>query len=78
VILSGGVRIAIPVTPVMPVDATGAGDQFAAGFLFGLAQDLPLNTCGAMGVIAASEVIGHIGPRPKANIGAMFKQAGLL
>jgi len=78
VILSGGVRIAIPVTPVTPVDATGAGDQFAAGFLFGLAQDLPLNTCGAMGVIAASEVIGHIGPRPKANIGAMFKQAGLL
>jgi len=78
IILAGGVRIAVPVTPVTPVDATGAGDQFAAGFLFGLAQDLPLNVCGAMGVMAASEVIGHIGPRPKANIGAMFKQAGLL
>lgn len=70
--------IEIPVTPVTPVDATGAGDQFAAGFLFGLACGRALDVCGAMGVIAASEVIGHIGPRPKANISAMFKQAGLL
>ena len=74
----GETVIEIPVKPVTPVDATGAGDQFAAGFLFGLALGRPLDVCGAMGVIAASEVIGHIGPRPKANIGAMFKQAGLL
>ena len=78
VIRQGAVRIEVPVTPVKPVDATGAGDQFAAGFLFGLASGRDLKDCGAMGVLAASEVIGHIGPRPKANIGAMLKQAGLL
>ncbi len=77
-ILNGGQVHEVPVTPVTPVDATGAGDQFAAGFLFGFASGRPLAVCGAMGVMAASEVIGHIGPRPKANIGAMFKQAGLL
>ena len=71
-------RIEVPVTPLTPVDATGAGDQFAAGFLFGLATGRELAVCGAIGVMAASEVIGHIGPRPKANIGAMLKQAGLL
>lgn len=78
VIRQGDVRIEVPVTPVTPVDATGAGDQFAAGFLFGFASGRDLKDCGAMGVMAASEVIGHIGPRPRANIGAMFKQAGLL
>ena len=78
VIIQGDTRIEVPVTPRTPVDATGAGDQFAAGFLYGLATGRPLDICGAMGVLAASEVIGHIGPRPKANIGAMFKSAGLL
>jgi sugar/nucleoside kinase (ribokinase family) len=78
VVRQGAQRFEIPVTPVTPVDATGAGDQFAAGFLFGLASGRDLDVCGAMGVLAASEVIGHVGPRPKANIGAMFKQAGLL
>jgi sugar/nucleoside kinase (ribokinase family) len=78
VVRQGNGRFDVPVTPVKPVDATGAGDQFAAGVLFGLASDRPLDVCGAMGVLAASEVIGHVGPRPKANIGAMLKQAGLL
>lgn len=78
IVQQGDKVIEIPVKHVTPVDATGAGDQFAAGFLFGLASGRALDVCGAMGVIAASEVIGHIGPRPKANIGAMFKQAGLL
>lgn len=78
VIRQGAERVEVPVTSVTPVDATGAGDQFAAGFLFGLATGRDLAVSGAMGVMAASEVIGHIGPRPKANIGAMFKQAGLL
>lgn len=78
IIRQGPQRIEVPVAARTPVDATGAGDQFAAGFLFGLASGRPLDICGAMGVLAASEVIGHIGPRPKANIGAMFKQAGLL
>jgi len=78
IVRQGTTRFDIPVTAVTPVDATGAGDQFAAGFLFGMATGRPLDVCGAMGVMAASEVIGHVGPRPKANIGAMLKSAGLL
>lgn len=77
-ILSGQTEVEVPVTPVTPVDATGAGDQFAAGFLYGLATGRDLATCGRMGVIAAAEVIGHIGPRPRADVGALFRAAGLL
>lgn len=76
-IMSEGERIDVPVTKLVPVDATGAGDQFAAGFLYGLAKDRDLETCGKMGCICAGEVIGHVGPRPKANIAAMFRDAGL-
>ena len=46
------------------VDLTGAGDQFAAGFLAGLHQGKPMEDAAAMGVDAASAVIRHIGPRP--------------
>ena len=73
-----GKRIEAAVTPVVPVDATGAGDQFAAGFIYGLASGRDLETAAKMGVIMASEVIGHIGPRPKADIAGLFKDAGLI
>jgi sugar/nucleoside kinase (ribokinase family) len=46
------------------VDTTGAGDQYAAGVLFGLARGADLATCGRLGSLAASEVISHVGPRP--------------
>jgi len=46
------------------VDTTGAGDLYAAGFLYGWSQDRPLAECGRLGSIAAAAVIGHIGPRP--------------
>ena len=78
VLWRGAERAEVPVQRVVPVDATGAGDQFAAGFLFGFALGKPLEDCGRMGVMAAAEVIGHIGPRPKANMRAMFQQAGLI
>jgi len=71
-------EIHIPVTEVTPVDATGAGDQFAAGFLYGLASGRDLETCGRMGVAAASEVIGHIGPRPKQPLKLAFARDGLI
>ncbi len=74
----GDERAEAEVTRVTPVDATGAGDQFAAGFLYGLATGRDLAICGQMGVIAATEVIGHIGPRPKADIKQLFADAGLL
>jgi sugar/nucleoside kinase (ribokinase family) len=47
------------------VDTTGAGDQYAAGALFGLARGLPLAEAGRLGSLAASEVISHMGPRPQ-------------
>ena len=46
------------------VDTTGAGDLYAAGFLFGLTSGRPLDACGRLGSVAASAVLGHTGPRP--------------
>ncbi|XDA97832.1 adenosine kinase [Sulfitobacter sp. LCG007] len=73
-----GERVEIPVKRVVPVDATGAGDQFAAGFLYGLATNRDLATCGRMGVICAAEVIGHVGPRPETDIMTLFRAEGLV
>ena len=70
-------KIDIPTNPIKALDSTGAGDQFATGFLYGLATGRDLETCGRMGCIAASEVIGHIGPRPEVDIAALFTSAGL-
>ena len=77
-IIHEGTRIDIPVTKIVPVDATGAGDQFAAGFLFGLATGADMETAGRMGTVAATEVIGHMGPRPEADLKALFRRNGLL
>lgn len=46
------------------VDTTGAGDLYAAGFLFGLSRNLDLASCGRLGSLAAAEVISHVGARP--------------
>ncbi len=46
------------------LDTTGAGDLFAAGFLYGLTTGEPLAECARLGSIAAAEVICHVGPRP--------------
>ncbi len=77
-LIQGNTQIEVPVTRVVPVDATGAGDQFAAGFLYGYVTGQSLETSGRMGVMAAAEVIGHIGPRPKADMKAKFQEAGLI
>lgn len=78
VLLRDGERVDVPVHHVTPVDATGAGDQFAAGFLYGLSTGRDLETCGRMGVICAGEVIGHMGPRPETDTYDLFRQAGLV
>jgi len=75
--IQNGTRVDVPVTPITPVDATGAGDQFAAGFLYGLSTGRDLETCGRMGNICAAEVISHIGPRPATDVMALFKAEGL-
>lgn len=54
---------AAPVSRV--VDTTGAGDLYAAGFLWGLTQGMPLTECGRIASLAAAEVISHYGPRPQ-------------
>ena len=77
-ICQGSSRWDVPVVPVTPVDATGAGDQFAAGFLFGLVKEFDLETCGKIGGIAAGEVIGHIGPRAAISISDILKEKGIL
>lgn len=60
------------------VDTTGAGDQYAAGFLYGHARGLPLDVCGRLGGIAAAEVISHVGPRPHASLKSLAAAAGLV
>lgn len=77
-VMEGTSRIDVPVEKITPIDATGAGDQFAAGFLYGMATGRDLETCARMGTICAREVISHIGPRPEADMPALLKQAGLL
>lgn len=78
ILIGGAERVEVPVHRVVPVDATGAGDQFAAGFLYGLATGQPLARAGRMGTIAAAEVIGHFGARPEADVKALFRGQGLI
>jgi sugar/nucleoside kinase (ribokinase family) len=77
-LIRGAERAEVPVEKITPVDATGAGDQFAAGFLYGMATGQDLETAGRMGVAAASEVIRHIGPRPKRALRELFADQGLI
>lgn len=65
VIITGDDVIRVQAHPVRRVvDTTGAGDLYAAGFLYGLTSGRTLPECGRLGSIAASEVISHVGPRP--------------
>ncbi|HXJ02060.1 MAG TPA: adenosine kinase [Micropepsaceae bacterium] len=74
---SGGVHVQ-PAEPVAKVlDTTGAGDQFAAGFLYGLSQGRDLPVCARLGSIAAAEVISHYGARPQYPFKALAADAGL-
>jgi sugar/nucleoside kinase (ribokinase family) len=62
---------------VTVVDTTGAGDQYAAGFLFGLSRGKALGDCGRLGSLAAAEVISHMGPRPETSLAALAAAKGL-
>jgi sugar/nucleoside kinase (ribokinase family) len=79
VILSGGRAIEIAAAPLDEVvDTTGAGDLYAAGFLFGVARGMPLETAGKLGSLAAAEVISHIGARPQVPLVELARKQGLL
>jgi len=78
ILVRGDETATVPVNRVVPVDATGAGDQFAAGFLYGLATGQGLATCGRMGCVAAAEVISHFGARPETDLKALFRKEGLV
>jgi sugar/nucleoside kinase (ribokinase family) len=67
---------AVPVARV--VDTTGAGDQYAAAFLYGLTHGKSLADCGRLGSLAAGEVISHYGARPEASLKMLAQKAGLL
>ena len=66
VVIKGSETHAVPAAPVARVvDTTGAGDLYAAGFLFGFTHGKPLAECARLGGIAAAEVISHVGARPE-------------
>jgi sugar/nucleoside kinase (ribokinase family) len=79
VIAAGGEVVAVAAQPVpQVVDTTGAGDLYAAGFLYGLARGLAPARCARLGGLAASEVISHLGARPQSSLADLARGAGLL
>ncbi|WP_342640751.1 adenosine kinase [Rhodoligotrophos ferricapiens] len=71
--------IAVPAHPVKQVeDTTGAGDLFAAGFLYGLTKGLAHAASASLGAMAAAEVISHIGARPEENLAARAKRLNMV
>ena len=77
VILSEGERLTVaPEAVEKVVDTTGAGDQYAAGFMFGLSRGRPLPACGRLASLAAAEVISHYGPRPQVRLSDLAAAKG--
>jgi sugar/nucleoside kinase (ribokinase family) len=77
VVVSPAGIVRVPATPADRLeDLTGAGDLFAAGFLFGVARGMDLGDAARLGTIAAAEVINHIGPRPAVSLRDLAGQFG--
>ena len=78
-ILSDQKPIEIKATPIEElVDTTGAGDFYAAGFLYGITNGHDLETSGHLGSIAAGEIISHVGARPEISLKDLAKHHGIL
>ncbi|WP_290735590.1 adenosine kinase [Amaricoccus sp.] len=76
-VIAGDLRVHAEAAPVRVVDATGAGDLFAAGLLHGVTTGRSWLDSARMGCVAAGEVISHYGARPEADLRALFAAAGL-
>ena len=77
-IVSRDRRVHVPAAPIEKiVDLTGAGDLYAAGFLYGLSRGYPHEDCGRFGSLAAAEVISHVGARPQESLRQRADQEGL-
>ena len=78
IVAEGATVEEVPAAPVpQVVDATGAGDMYAAGFLWGLSQGAPLTRCAQLANLAASEVVSHVGARPLASLSQLATAKGL-
>ena len=72
VVINGPSRIEVPAAPVERiVDTTGAGDLYAAGFLYGYSRGFDLRRCAELGSVLAAEVISHIGARPESDLATL-------
>jgi sugar/nucleoside kinase (ribokinase family) len=79
VVVTASGPVKVPAAPVASVvDTTGAGDLFAAGFLYGLTHGMDPEQCGRLGALCAGEVISHLGARPRADLRQLAADAGLL
>jgi sugar/nucleoside kinase (ribokinase family) len=76
-VMAGEDRVHAPAVATRVVDATGAGDLFAAGLLHGVVEGRDWLTAARMGCVAAAEVIGHYGARPEEDLRALFAAEGL-
>lgn len=63
IVRTGDCEYTIAPYPVQAVDTTGAGDMYAAGLLYGLTHELPLEATGRLASYMAAQVVGHLGPR---------------
>jgi sugar/nucleoside kinase (ribokinase family) len=78
VVVTASGPVAVPAAPVeRVVDTTGAGDLFAAGFLYGITNGLSPEESARLGGLCAAEVIAHVGARPQADLRALAVEAGL-
>ena len=78
VVVTASGPVTVPAAPVdRVVDTTGAGDLFAAGFLYGITNGLAPEDAARLGGVCAAEVISHVGARPQADLRALAVEAGL-